>query len=45
MKRTCPNCGIKFEPNWPTRKYCSDRCADKYKQKRRREIRTVERWA
>lgn len=46
MNKICPICGTEFEPNFHTRKYCSDECskianrrnATKYKQEHKEEI-------
>ena len=36
--KTCPNCNREFLPNWPTRVYCCDECAEEWKRKRRAAI-------
>lgn len=37
--RVCPVCGVKFDANWNTRKYCSDECAKRYRSERARATR------
>ena len=42
-ERECPNCGKRFKPNWPTRKFCCDECKREYRKKQRVEF-AKERW-
>lgn len=37
MKKVCPNCKKVFEPNWNTRKYCTEECAREYRNARMRK--------
>lgn len=36
--RVCPNCGKEFVANWNVRKYCGEKCAREFRNKRRRQV-------